>query len=541
MKKYIYFYAFLIGCLTACTKDAVKTSGENPYADPVQPAISLKKNGINPTTGNVGDIVEIAGRNFLKNKDKIFFLFNNVKAEVVEMTDTTAKVKVPQLAATGNVTVLVNQEYYYGPFFRVKGVFEMDTVYPGSSLGSNGYMADIIPLANNKYLIVGNFDRYGSTDNSGKGMKGVVRVNADGTWDQSFANAMLNGSNGTVYSGFELKNTPYYLVAGGFSSYATIPNCNAIAAVYASTGGLVTDKVVNSITGTEYNTSLLKGGISGNVFNMHVMEGADLKSSKILVTGDFKFFVQPNYQLQNHLGQDSVHLDSVQISNNIAKLNGDGTLDSTFNYDLVNHRGYVGPNGYINSSLLLPDGKILIVGSFTTYNGQPANRVARLNPDGSLDNTFSSAAGPDISVYSLTRQPDGKIILVGGFNTYAGTKAPRVVRINADGSIDPTFNVGIGTEDYISHADLMPGGEIILSGSFIKFGDLYRNSFIVLKADGSIHPTYNSAGGLSLNNGFAGTISKIIPIQGEKSLLMVGSFTSYDYRNVQRIVKIKYQ
>ncbi|RFS25080.1 DUF5008 domain-containing protein [Chitinophaga silvatica] len=541
MKKYIYFYAFLIGCFTACTKDAVKSSGENPYGDQVQPAITLKKDGLNPTSGKVGDVVTLGGKNFLKNKDQISFLFNNVKAEVVELTDTTAKLKVPGFAATGNITVLVNQEYYYGPFFRVNGVFEMVTDYPGTSQGANGYVADIIPISGNKYLMVGNFNRYGSTDNSGKGMKSVVRVKADGTWDQTFANGMVNGCDGTVTSGYELKNTPYYLVAGSFSSFATVANCNSIAAIYASTGGLVTDKVINNVTHTEYTTSALKGGLSGSIYKMDVIEGADLKSTKVLAVGKFRFFVQPNYQLLNYQGLDSVHLDSVQVSWNIARLNGDGTLDSTFNYDLVNHRGNPGPNDFIATSLLLPDGKILIAGGFTTYNGQPANRIARLNPDGSLDNTFSSAAGPDLEVTGLTRQPDGKIILVGNFNTYGGAKAPRVTRINADGAVDPSFNVGLGTEDAVVHADLMPGGEIILNGTFIKFGQYYRNGFIVLNPDGSPHPTYNTTGGLTFLNGSFGLISKIIPVEGEKSLLMVGSLTNFDYRTVQRLVKIKYQ
>ncbi|GEP89602.1 delta-60 repeat domain-containing protein [Chitinophaga terrae (ex Kim and Jung 2007)] len=540
MKKYIFSVAVLAGMISACTKDAYKPSGANPYAEQVQPAITLKKNGINPVAGNVGDVVEIGGRNFLKNKDKLSFLFNNVKAEIVELTDTTAKIKVPSFAATGNVTAQVGQEYYYGPFFRVKGVFEMDSTFPGNSLAANGPIYDIIPLGGDKYLAVGDFDRYGSTDNNQKGMKRVVRINKDGKWDESFANGMENGSNSAVYGAYALKNTPYYLVAGGFSSYGGVGYCNGIAAVYNSTGGVVSDKVINAVTKTEYNTSIFKGGVSGAVTNILVKEGSDLASSRIILTGGFDFYVQPNFQLINYEGRDSIHLDSIRV-NQIIQLKGDGSIDSTFNYDLVNHRGKTGPNGYIGSAKLLPDGKILIAGSFTKYNDQAVSKIARLNPDGSLDPTFNPGSGPDLNINSLTLQPDGKIIAVGGFNTFAGVKAPHIVRLNPDGSVDATFNVGTGTDEYLVRADLMPGGEIIVSGFFSRFNGYYRNNVMVLNPNGSIHPTYNSNGALSLYTGNSTPITKIIPVEGEKALFVVGGFTNYDFRPVQRLVKIKYQ
>jgi uncharacterized delta-60 repeat protein len=65
-----------------------------------------------------------------------------------------------------------------------------------------------------------------------------------------------------------------------------------------------------------------------------------------------------------------------------------------------------------------PDGKILVGGSFTTWGGQTRNRIARLNTNGSLDTTFN----PDASstVYCMTFQPDGKLLVGGGFATLRG-------------------------------------------------------------------------------------------------------------------------
>ena len=258
------------------------------------------------------------------------------------------------------------------------------------------------------------------------------------------------------------------------------------------------------------------------------------------MTGIFRFYVQPNYQLTTWYGQDSIHLDSIQV-NGLVRLTADGGLDSTYNYDLAKHMGKEGPNGYITRSILLPDGKMLITGTFTKYNGQAANHIARLNTDGSLDPSFSPGSGADLSISEAARQPDGKIILAGAFNNYGGLKAPHVVRINENGTVDPTFNVGEGSNGYVYTIGFMPGGEVILGGTFSQFNGLQRNNIIVLNANGAIHPSYNSNGGVTLNsNAVSGAVNKIIQQAGERSMIMVGSFTTYDYRTANRIVRITY-
>jgi hypothetical protein len=72
-----------------------------------------------------------------------------------------------------------------------------------------------------------------------------------------------------------------------------------------------------------------------------------------------------------------------------------------------------GADGTVVAITLQPDGKILIGGDFTSYNGTPRNRVARLNADGSLDMSFNPGTGANSTVYALAVQPDGKI-LIGG-------------------------------------------------------------------------------------------------------------------------------
>src|SRR5690606_28191869 len=95
---------------------------------------------------------------------------------------------------------------------------------------------------------------------------------------------------------------------------------------------------------------------------------------------------------------------------------------------------------------LQSDGKIIVGGRFTSYNGTARGRVARLNTDGSLDTTFAAVGvGADAQVEAVLVQPDGQILVAGNFNNYNGTARQKVVRLNTDGSVDPSFaQVGAG-------------------------------------------------------------------------------------------------
>ena len=99
---------------------------------------------------------------------------------------------------------------------------------------------------------------------------------------------------------------------------------------------------------------------------------------------------------------------------------------------------------YRNILVYQPDGKILVGGSFSTFNGATQNRLIRLNQDGSKDNSFDIGSGFDNDVSALLLLSDGKIVVGGRFTNFNGNSQNRIVRLNQDGSIDNSFNVGIG-------------------------------------------------------------------------------------------------
>src|SRR5438093_1224674 len=105
-------------------------------------------------------------------------------------------------------------------------------------------------------------------------------------------------------------------------------------------------------------------------------------------------------------------------------------------------------NGVVRVVVVQPDGKILIGGDFTTLspNGGAAvtrNRIARLNPDGTLDAFNPNANG---TVYAIAVQADGKILAGGLFTSIGGQTRNRIARLNSDGTLETAFDPNANNE-----------------------------------------------------------------------------------------------
>lgn len=171
----------------------------------------------------------------------------------------------------------------------------------------------------------------------------------------------------------------------------------------------------------------------------------------------------------------------------LGRLRTDGTLDVSFAPDL---------NGVVQEVLLQADGRILLCGQFTSVNGQARNRFARLNSDGTIDGTFNPGAGANATVYHLLRQPDGKILLAGVFDRVGGRVRNGIARIQPDGSLDEAFDPSV-TEVFIPGATpgvvalaLQPDGRIVIVGQFLFVGGQARNGVARINADGSLDATF---------------------------------------------------
>jgi uncharacterized delta-60 repeat protein len=178
----------------------------------------------------------------------------------------------------------------------------------------------------------------------------------------------------------------------------------------------------------------------------------------------------------------------------IARLNSDGSVDREFD------PAFLGAAGSVTSAAVQPNGKIIAVGEFaTSYGG-----VVRLNSDGSGDKTFNSFGAADgVSVRDLTApvvialQPDGRFLLAGSSfsSDKNGTLQERqgVARLNSDGTLDTSFDVGPGfyIDDVccdlaqlpVSSILVLPNGNILAGGGFTSFGGVPRPGLVRLHGD----------------------------------------------------------
>jgi uncharacterized delta-60 repeat protein len=160
------------------------------------------------------------------------------------------------------------------------------------------------------------------------------------------------------------------------------------------------------------------------------------------------------------------------------KLTANGQRDTSFNANL-----YPQDTVYVHDVVVQLDGKVIVGGSLILPGGILKSFLTRLNADGSLDTTFQTREQPGKVLTSLVLLPNGKIVIA---------ETGDVLRLNADGSVDPTFNAGTGADGQVNAMLLLPTGRIFVGGIFTNFNGQPRGNLVQLNENGSVFtPIYN--------------------------------------------------
>jgi uncharacterized delta-60 repeat protein len=154
-----------------------------------------------------------------------------------------------------------------------------------------------------------------------------------------------------------------------------------------------------------------------------------------------------------------------------------------------------GSYGYVTDLTVLEGDAIVAVGDFTSYNEQPRGRIVKVASDGSIDPSSASGDAADGIIRNIKRQPDGKYIIGGGFTHYDGVLRNGVARLMQDGSLDPSFNSDVGfadPSDYVDQIELLEDGLILIAGRFSSFGGHASLNVARLFSDGTVDPSFQA-------------------------------------------------
>jgi len=182
-----------------------------------------------------------------------------------------------------------------------------------------------------------------------------------------------------------------------------------------------------------------------------------------------------------------------------------------------------GFDSYVNVIKTQSNGKYICVGGFTSYQGTSlsSRRICRLNTDFTLDTTFTP---PDFPVYVECMEIDSNDKIYVGSNNVISGKG-RLVRLNANGTIDTAYMPGIGFDRPVTAIKLQPDGKLIVAGLFTTFNSTPRKGIVRLTTGGIFDTTFNG-----VTTGFA-TVQdypRSIAVQSTGRIIVGGDFYSYN-------------
>jgi len=344
---------------------------------------------------------------------------------------------------------------------------------PGTGVDQSVF--SIVVQPDGRVVIGGDF-----TTVNGAPLKGIARLESNGAVDAGFS---VGAGPDDVVNAVALQGDKL-IIGGYFTSVDMMPQ------------GYIARLNTNGSLDMSFNPGT---GADGPVLALAVQD-----DGKILVGGGF------------------MTIDGIGRTN-IARLNSDGSVDMTFDPGKGVHSELFST---VNALALQTNGQVVIGGNFIKVNGTTRNNIARLNTDGGVDTTFNpfvgiTGAGVLAGVNALAMQSDGKVLVGGDFTSVGGTARTNVARINSNGGLDLSFNPGVGADAAVSSLGVQSSGKVVVGGFFNHINNLTRHYVAQLNADGSVDSGFVSGAG-------ANDAVYVNAIHADGKVLIGGLFTSFD-------------
>ncbi|REH01919.1 T9SS type A sorting domain-containing protein [Flavobacterium aquicola] len=358
----------------------------------------------------------------------------------------------------------------------------------------NKSISDIIYQEDNKIIITGNFTKVNNIN-----CVNIVRLNSDGSIDNSFTDGTFSSVNGGFINTIAIQKDGKYIVGGLFTIYNSINNTYFNNIIRLNNDGTI-----------DYTFNILyKPGFNG------VINGFDLYIKKVIAQPDGKIIVQ---------GGGNLFSNGLTYSRQISRLNANGSIDTSFKFE---NEPSLSDYFTIFSFATQNDGKI-----FINIDGI----IKKLNIDGSFDNSFK-----DININKVDKSyhsrndfvylQNDKIIVNGNYQSPNGITRFGIFRLNLDGSLDLTFNPHSSTNMmYYStfnsagphNTAVLSDDKILIFGNFTSFNDNSCNHICKLTKEGLFDPSFNldSTITFSLPDYYPSFNFSLIKAQNDKKILL---------------------
>lgn len=405
--------------------------------------------------------------------------------------------------------------------------------------GPNQAVLAVKAVGNDRYLIGGAFSEL-----NGVASSGLARISVDGTTDVDFVQ-----NNEGYISNIELGQNGNFYVSGVISNTAQhgVRMYNQSGVLNNRYTGFVADLGIQAIAPLP-NGELLVGGNFQTVnsqphsylvklsssglpqlgkkaisnVNNHVQAIALQSDGKVLISGGF---TEIKYKG-----------DAPVASNGLARLTSSGEID----HDFKNDNAIAG--GDISALALLADGDIVVGGSFNNMEGVTRLGMAKLKPNGMLDAglapflpTLTNQFNARIS--DIVEAPDGSIFLAGDNTFHVGSggepKNTGLVKLNAQGDVDHSFDIGAGATFFVTALALQPDGKLLVAHAGRFLGVSLANKGVVrFNPDGSLDASFDTGLGV-----LGGQILGMKVLRNKK-ILLVGYFTGFNGVSAGGIVRL---
>ena len=428
--------------------------------------------------------------------------------------------------------------YYFGGAFTLTNFIVANRAISLNTDGSNdtsfnvgvGFSNTTNSLAiqsDGKILVGGDYNFFSGTEQNH-----LIRLNSDGSKDTSFD---IGSGFGNYVESVAIQSDGKILVGGLFSNYQGDSNLKYFIR-FNSDGSVDFDALNGRCSSDVYSIAIQSDGyiLVGGFFNEY-----NGRNYLCLVRVDEYLYEDPSFDIGSGFnntvfsiaiqsdgyilvgGQFTTFADSTQ--NRLIRLNSDGSKDTSFDIG-------TGFGSTVYSIAIQSDGKILVGGAFTTFNGSTQNRLIRLNSDGSKDTSFDIGTGFGSTVFSIAIQSDGKILVGGAFFTFSGSSQNALIRLNSDGSKDTSFDIGSGLNTTVRSIAVKSDGKIFAGGNFTRFSGTSQNR--ILKTS-----NYSLDTSFDIGTGFNSNVNSL-SIQSDGKILVGGAFTTFTGATQNRLIKI---